>query len=76
MKCVTYESEISILEFTNRAKDHFENNKKSVTYTYSDIVAGCLFATRWGLSDDCILVFRLDDDFEPVNFQQIIKEAE
>ena len=76
MKYVTYESEMSILEFTNRATDHFESNKKSVTYTHSDIVAGCLFATRWGLSDDCILVFRLDDDFEPMNFQQIIKEAE
>ena len=72
MKFVTYESEKDILEFADRAKNHFENNKKSVTYTNSDIVAGCLFATRWGFDDDCVLVFRLDDDFEPINFQQMI----
>lgn len=27
---------------------------------------------RWGLGDDCVLVFRIDPDCEVVNFQQAV----
>jgi hypothetical protein len=28
---------------------------------------------RWGMGGDCVLVLKLDEDFELVNYQQIIR---
>ena len=52
-----------------------KDNPEISTYTESGhIEPGELFAVRWGMGNDCVLVFRISDDFEPTNFQNIIKK--
>ena len=62
------------IDFANKAAEHFNKNPKHVTFTDGNIEAGCLFGVKWGLGDDCILVFQLDYVYEPVIFTQFIKE--
>jgi hypothetical protein len=40
--------------------------------SFGDIKPGAYLALRWGLGNDCVLVLKLDPDFQPVNFQQAI----
>ncbi len=61
--------------FAERAAIHFQNFPNHRSYTDEDIQAGCYFALRYGLGDDCVLVFRLDEEMEPINYQQAIKEV-
>ena len=62
------------IEFANKAARKFEENPSFTTVTIGEIEAGCLFAVKWGLGDDCVLVFQLDNIYEPAIFTQIIKE--
>lgn len=71
---VHVESELETIEFAKKAGAHFASNPQHWTYTDGDIVAGCLFAMRYGLGNDCVVVFRLDEGFIPVNFQQLITQ--
>jgi len=61
------------IEFVKRAAAHFARNPQHNSYTGGEIVPGCMFAVRWGMGNDCVLVFRIDTDCEVVNFQQAIK---
>lgn len=54
------------LEFVQRAAKLFANSKR-VTFT-----DGSLFALRFGLDNDCVVVFRIDEDFPVENYQNII----
>lgn len=74
MKMVYMDEDDEIRDFAKRAAKSFAENDKYVTFTDSAIEAGCLFAMRFGLGEDCVVVFRLDEDFEPVNYQQLIEE--
>lgn len=58
--------------FARRAAAYFDSDVHCTTYTDDGYVeAGQLFAVRWGLDGDCILVFRLHE-FEPVlNYHNI-----
>jgi hypothetical protein len=76
MIMTTAQEEIESLDFAKRAANRFAKDKKLTTYTDSEISQGCLFAMRWGLCDDCVVVFRLDDSFTPINYQQLIKQVE
>ena len=61
--------------FAQRAADHFANNPKHWTYSNEEgPTPGALFALRWGLGQDCVVVFRISDD-EPVNYQNIINRS-
>jgi hypothetical protein len=40
-----------------------------------EIEPGCWLALRWGMGKDCVLVLKLDEFEQPVNFQNIIKRA-
>lgn len=66
--------EQEVIDFTKRAKERFEGNNKM--FTFGDIKPGELFAMRWGVCDDCILVFRIDEDFCIRSFQNEIKSEE
>lgn len=58
--------------FAEAAAEHFAKNKQHWTYSAGDgPVPGELFALRWGLGNDCVVVVRIGDD-EPVNYQSII----
>jgi len=57
-------------EFAKRAAKKFEEKPDLVTYTDEDIKEDELFAVKWGLGNDCILVFKIGD--EPRIYAQII----
>ena len=74
MRMVYMSEDDRVKIFAKEAAKHFASNEEHYTYTGGDIEAGCLFALRWGLGDDCVVVFRLDEDFEPTNYQQLIRQ--
>lgn len=60
------------LRFAEQAAEHFASHKDHWTYSEGDgPVPGELFALRWGLGNDCVVVVRIGDD-DPVNYQNII----
>ena len=61
-----------LLRFVREAATIFSEDTKLTSYTQYDIKPGCLFALRWGLDNDCVMVFRLDNGFEPIIFDQVI----
>lgn len=73
MRMVHLDEEDEVREFAKKAAKSFTANEQFITFTDGEVEAGCLFAIRWGFGADCVLVFRLDEDFEPVNYQQLIK---
>ena len=76
MRMVYMLEDDKVRDFAKRAAKSFAKNKQYYTFTDSEIKAGCLFAMRFGFRDDCVVVFRLDEDFKPVNYQQLIKQFE
>lgn len=74
MRGTNLTDEEEVIVFVRKAAKHFEENKSHSSF--SDLEKGGLFALRYGLCDDCIVVFRISDDFEPVNFHQIIEKGE
>ena len=58
-------------EFVKKAIKHFDDNPKN--YSFGDLKEGTFFAMRFGLGDDCVLMFKLDDHFEPTVYGQVIK---
>ena len=60
-------------DFALEAAKHFSTHPEHYTYTSKDIVAGCLFALKGGLSKDCVVVLKLDEEHEPTNYCQIIE---
>lgn len=76
MEMVHMSEDDEVRDFAKRAARSFAKNDKYITFTDSDIKAGCLFAMRFGWKADCVVVFRLDEDFEPVNYQQLIRQYE
>jgi hypothetical protein len=72
-RMTTVGEQADLLDFANEAAACFAKNETCWTFTRSGrIKPGELFAMRWGMGNDCVLVFRIDDNFEPVNFQQAI----
>ena len=60
--------------FALLAAEAFGNNKGLKTFTNGDIEPNCLFAVRWGLNKDCVVVFRLHEYDEVLNFTNVIKQ--
>lgn len=75
MKQTTMLDEMEKIEFAKRAAERFAGDPNLTTYTDSAIAVGCLFALRFGMGDDCVVVFRLDEEFEPTNYTQLIRPA-
>ena len=61
--------------FALEAAKHFEKHPEHSTYTAKEVEAGCYFAVRWGFEDG-VLVFKLDESFEPQNYCNVIKQQE
>lgn len=75
MRMVHLSTEREVQAFAERAARCFAKNPRYWTFSDGDgPVAGELFALRWGLGDDCVVVFRIGDEM-PVNFQQLIREV-
>ena len=63
-----------VRDFAKMAAKAFASHKGMYTYTNGGIEAGELFAVRFGFGDNCVVVFRIDEDFEPINYQQLIDQ--
>lgn len=74
MRMTHLSEEVINQEFAKRAAEHFSSNPAHRSYTDGDIEKGCLFALKFGLGNDCVVVFKLDDEFEPINYQNLILE--
>ena len=73
MRLVHIPTELEEFEFAKRAAKKFEDNSELVTYTDHEIVKDELFAVKWGLGRDCVLVFKIGD--APRVYTQIIKSS-
>lgn len=74
MRITRVEEDIEQQEFAKRAAKHFAENPQHSSYTDSEIGPGCLFALRWGIMEDCVVVMKLDDNHVPTNYQQLTRE--
>ena len=75
MKMVDLKEQEAMVEFAKKAAKDFKAHPEHTTYTLADITCGCFFAMRWGMLDDGVLVFKVDENFEPVNFAGLIKQV-
>lgn len=73
MKTTRLSEEVELLEFAKAAATHFAAESKH--WSYGDLIPGSYLALRWGLGDDCVLVLKLDEDFAPVNYMQLVEQA-
>ena len=71
MKHVTLEDRQAKDDFALKAAKHFQTHPHHRTYTNGKIINGALFAIRWGMGDDCVLVFRVHDEEEILIYGQI-----
>jgi hypothetical protein len=68
--------EEEIKKFVQLAAIAFGENPQYATFTDGEIEPGKMFAVRWGLGEDCILIFKIDEDFQPRNYANVIKKGE
>lgn len=73
MRGVHLSDELAQIEFAKKAAAHFALHPEHSTYTGEEIKPGCLFAVRWGLCDDCVLVLKLDETHVPTNYFQLVR---
>lgn len=72
----TYLSEAEAqIAFAKDAADHFSSHPEHSTFTDGEIKEGVLFAVRWGLMNDCVLVLKLDEYFTPIVYGECIKRT-
>lgn len=63
------------LTFANEAKVYFESHPESITYGKEGPQQGKFYALRWGMDQNCILVFKIDEYDEIVNYCEFIDKA-
>lgn len=73
MKHIYLENKKEEEEFVLKAAKHFKEKPEHNTLTLNDIKEGCWFAMRWGMDRNGVVVFKLDEDFEPTNYLEVIK---
>lgn len=60
-------------KFAITAAKWFKENPNHWTYTDNDIACGELFAMRFGGNNDGVIVFKISDRFEPINYAELIR---
>jgi len=64
-----YETEETArLEFARKAAAYFGDHPEAVTFATGGPQKGELMAFRWGMSGDCVLVFKVDDCEPIINY--------
>lgn len=74
-RMTTIDDDRALCSFAECAAAAMAKDTNIATYSDGNPTSGGFLAIRWGLGNDCVLVVRLDDDFEPVNFQQAIRRT-
>lgn len=73
MRMTTVSDTEDQLAFAKKAADYFATHPGK--YSFGAIEPGEYLALRWGGGDDCVLVLKQDDFFQPVNYTRIIEVA-
>ena len=60
--------------FAHDAARAFAENPQFSTFTRGDIEPGTWFAVRWGMNEDCVVVFKIDEDTPPANYMNLVRE--
>lgn len=77
MRMTSFTRDLRHIAFAKKAADWFGKNPKGMTYSADgDLTPGSLLAIRWGMDMDCVVVVKLDECFQPVNYQNEIREGE
>jgi hypothetical protein len=50
------------IEFAKLAMAYFKQHPDKATFTECDVLYDALFAVRWGMGEDCVLVFTVGSD--------------
>lgn len=74
MRMLTMSEELKKLRFVTEAKKYMNSRPKC--YSYGVLEPGEYFAMRFGLGDNCLVVFRIDPDCNIENYQQILDRKE
>ena len=56
-------------KFARQATERF--NKEPKLFTYGDLKPDTYFAMRWGLGDDCVIIFKLSFE-EPIIYTKVL----
>ena len=73
MRLISLPIEKARTDFALEAARFFARNPEMTSYTAGEITSGCLFAIRWGLGRDCVLVLQLDEAVEPVIYENVVE---
>ena len=81
MKVVYVHEERAVIDFAERAANFFAESPIHMTYSEGsplegDAIQGQLFAVRWGIADQAVLVFKVDEYFEPRIYGDMVPEVE
>lgn len=68
MKHRRLNEEFEKIALVQAAKEAFDKDPKLATFSIGDVVEGSLFAVRWGLDNDCIMILKIDESTEPEIF--------
>ena len=73
MKMTSFKDLDDKVSFATAAKDHFRHNPKSITFSkHGQPEPGEFYAVRFGLDNDCVVIFKIDEYEEILNFQNCI----
>lgn len=72
MRVIDLTEQAERTDFATKAAVYFAKNPNKTSYTTGAIETDALFAIRWGLGQDCVLVFRIQD--EPELYENIIQQ--
>jgi hypothetical protein len=74
-RMTTKQEELDRLAFAERAAACFRSDPKLATFSDRSVSPGSYLALRWGLGNDCVLVVKLDEYDEPINYQQLVRQS-
>ncbi len=75
MKHVYMSEEVARQAFAEKAARHFKANPQHWTYSDGDVCSGEWFAARWGMGNDCVLVFKIGDE-DPIIYGGLVGSVE
>lgn len=67
----TVSEEETLMVFAKKAAQDFKDHPDHASY--GEIGEGNFLALRWGMGNDCVLVLKQDEYWQPVNFQGLVK---
>lgn len=69
-KMTSIEEMEQLCKFASEADEWFKHHANHYSFGSTDGRTAPYIALRWGLGEDCVLVLKLDENWEPVNFRQ------